>query len=323
VKTLITGGAGFIGSHLSERLLENGDEVYVIDDLSTGRYENISHLVTNKNFHFMVDTILNTSTLERLMQECELVYHLAASVGVKRIVEKPVNTIETNVLGSHAVFSLAAKYHRKVILFSTSEVYGKNKKLPFHESDDSVFGSTLKSRWSYGCTKALDEFLGLAYHKEQGLPIIIIRVFNMIGPRQTGRYGMVVPTFVRQALSNMPITVYGNGEQSRCFTYVKDLVDALVELSSHPGAVGEIFNIGSTEEITIKELAQKVKAKTGSKSDIVFIPYDQAYEEGFEDMVRRIPDISKIKQLIGFNPKTSLDTALDIIISYERGKIRV
>ena len=318
MKILITGGAGFIGSHLSERLVQNGDEVYVIDDLSTGRYDNISHLVGNKKFNFMVDTILNTSTLERLMQKCELVYHLAASVGVKRIVERPVSTIETNVLGSHAVFSLAAKYNRKVILFSTSEVYGKNTKLPFRETDDSVFGSTLKSRWSYGCTKALDEFLGLAYHKEQGLPIIIIRVFNMIGPRQTGRYGMVVPTFVRQALSNMPITVYGNGEQSRCFTYVKDLINALIKLSSHPDAVGEIFNIGSTEEITIKELAEKVRTKTGSKSDIVFIPYDQAYEEGFEDMIRRIPDISKINKLIGFKPETSLDDALDIIISYER-----
>ncbi len=323
MKILITGGAGFIGSHLSEKLIQNGDEVYVIDDLSTGRYENISHLVANENFHFIVDTILNTSTLEKLIRECELVYHLAASVGVKRIVEKPVNTIETNVLGSHAVFGLAAKYNRKVILFSTSEVYGKNKKLPFRESDDSVFGSTSKSRWSYGCTKALDEFLGLAYHKERGLPIIIIRVFNMIGPRQIGRYGMVVPTFVRQALSNMPITVYGDGEQSRCFTYVKDLVDALIKLSSHPDAVGEIFNIGSTEEITIRGLAQKVKAKTGSESDIVFIPYDQAYEEGFEDMVRRIPDISKVWKLIGFQPKTCLDDALDIIILYEKEAIKV
>jgi len=318
VKILVTGGAGFIGSHLSEMLLDKGEHVDVIDDLSTGRYENITHLVGDKNFHFIVDTILNVSTVERLVQECEVIFHLAASVGVKRIVEKPVNTIETNVLGTHAVLSLAAKYNRKVILFSTSEVYGKNPKLPYRESDDCVFGSTLKSRWSYGCTKALDEFLGLAYHKEQGLPIVIIRVFNVIGPRQTGYYGMVVPTFVRQALRNMPITVYGNGQQSRCFAYVKDLVEALIELVNKNEIIGQIFNIGSTEEITIEELAKKIKKKTGSKSEIVFIPYGQAYEEGFEDMIKRKPDISKITRLIGFGPRTRLDKALDIIISHER-----
>lgn len=318
MKILVTGGAGFIGSHLSEMLLDKGEHVDVIDDLSTGRYENITHLVGDKNFHFIVDTILNVSTVERLVQECEVIFHLAASVGVKRIVEKPVNTIETNVLGTHAVLSLAAKYNRKVILFSTSEVYGKNPKLPYRESDDCVFGSTLKSRWSYGCTKALDEFLGLAYHKEQGLPIVIIRVFNVIGPRQTGYYGMVVPTFVRQALRNMPITVYGNGQQSRCFAYVKDLVEALIELVNKNEIIGQIFNIGSTEEITIEELAKKIKKKTGSKSEIVFIPYGQAYEEGFEDMIKRKPDISKITRLIGFGPRTRLDKALDIIISHER-----
>lgn len=318
MKILITGGAGFIGSHLSEMLLDKGEHVDVIDDLSTGRYENIAHLVGDKKFRFIVDTILNVSTLERLVQECEVIFHLAASVGVKRIVEKPVNTIETNVLGTHAVLSLAAKYNRKVILFSTSEVYGKNPKLPYRESDDCVFGSTLKSRWSYGCTKALDEFLGLAYHKEQGLPIVIVRVFNVIGPRQTGYYGMVVPTFIQQALRNMPITVYGDGQQSRCFAYVEDLIEALIELVNKNEAVGGIFNIGSTEEITIEKLAKKIKKKAGSRSEIVFIPYEQAYEEGFEDMIKRKPDISKMTRLTGFRPRTRLDKALDIIILHER-----
>ncbi len=315
---LITGGAGFIGSHLSETLKKRNDHVVVIDDLSTGAYSNIAHLIDNKNFHFIVDTILNRDTLERLVQESQLIFHLAASVGVRRIVDKPVNTIETNVLGTHAVLSLAAKYNRKVVLFSTSEVYGKNNKLPYRESDDCVFGTTLKSRWSYGCTKALDEFLGLAYHKESGLPIVIVRVFNTIGPRQTGRYGMVVPTFIRQALKQEPITVFGDGTQTRCFTYVGDLVNAVITLSSKKEAEGEIFNIGSTEEITIKELAQKIKEKTGSNSSIVFIPYSDAYEEGFEDMLKRRPDISKINKLIGYEPEVSLDEALDVIISYER-----
>ncbi len=320
MKILVTGGAGFIGSHLCETLIGRGDRVVVIDDLSTGRYENIMSFVEDRNFDFIVDTILNEKILEPLIRECDLVYHLAASVGVKRIVEKPVNTIETNVLGTHSVLSLASKYNKKTVLFSTSEVYGKNQHIPYKESDDCVFGPTIKSRWSYGCTKALDEFLGLAYHKEQGLPIIIIRVFNMIGERQTGQYGMVVPTFVRQALQALPITVYGDGTQSRCFTYVKDLVGSLIELSSRPEAVGQIFNIGSTEEITIQDLAKKIQKKTGSKSEIVLIPYKQAYEEGFEDMFRRIPDISKIRDLIGFKPKTSLDEALELIIRYEKKK---
>lgn len=323
MKILITGGAGFIGSHLSEKLVSQSESVYVIDDLSTGKYENIAHLAKHKNFRFIVDTILNTHTLEPLIQECDMIYHLAASVGVKRIVEKPVNTIETNVLGSHAVLSLAAKYNREVVLFSTSEVYGKNQNLPYSEFDDCVFGSTMKSRWSYGCTKALDEFLGLAYHKEQGLPIIIVRVFNMIGPKQTGQYGMVVPTFIRQALHGIPITVYGNGKQSRCFTYVHDLIDALVLLSQKKESVGEIYNIGSTEEITIEDLAKKVKQKTGSESEIIHVPYDEAYEEGFEDMSKRKPDISKIKKTIGFEPKTSLDEALEIIISYEKNRMSI
>jgi len=317
LKILITGGAGFIGSHLSEKYISQGESVFVIDDLSTGKYENISHLVDENNFRFIVDTILNTKTLEPLIQECDIIYHLAASVGVKRIVEKPVNTIETNVIGSHAVLSLASKYNKKVILFSTSEVYGKNQHLPYTETDDCVFGSTMKSRWSYGCTKALDEFLGLAYHKEQGLPIIIVRAFNMIGPKQTGQYGMVVPTFFKQALHNMQITIFGDGQQSRCFMYVQDLVDALILLSQKKEAVGEIFNIGSTEEITIEALAKMIKEKTGSKSEIIHIPYDEAYEEGFEDMYHRKPDISKIEKYIGFRPKTTLDMALDRILSHK------
>jgi UDP-glucose 4-epimerase len=315
---LVTGGAGFIGSHLCEMLVQNNDHITVVDDLSTGRYENIAHLVEQSNLDFVVDTILNVSTLEPLVRDSDIIYHLAASVGVKRIVEKPVNTIETNVLGTHAVLSLAAKYNRKVMLFSTSEVYGKNQNLPYKETDDCVFGTTMKSRWSYGCTKALDEFLGLAYHKEQGLPIVIIRVFNMIGPRQTGQYGMVVPTFVRQALHHMPITVFGNGKQTRCFTYVKDLIDGLIHLTENKEAIGEIFNIGSQEEISIEGLAIKIKEKTKSRSEILYVPYDDAYEEGFEDMEKRMPDISKIKDLIGFIPKTNLNKALDIIIAHEK-----
>ena len=318
MKILITGGAGFIGSHLCKSFIDKDNEVTVIDDLSTGSYENIKQLVDHVKFRFIVDTILNTEILEKLIQECDIIYHLAASVGVKRIVSKPVNTIETNVLGSHAVLSLAAKYNREVILFSTSEVYGKNQNLPFKETDDCIFGTTMMSRWSYGCSKAVDEFLGLAYHKEQGLPIIIIRVFNMIGPRQTGRYGMVVPTFIRQALSGMPITVYGDGTQTRCFTYVQDLVDTVIKFPQKRNSVGEIYNIGSEDEISIKDLAEKVKKKTKSESEIVYIPYGKAYEQGFEDMQRRKPDISKIKKEFGFKPKVSLDEALDIIIEYEK-----
>lgn len=318
MKILVTGGAGFIGSHLCRKLLDIGHELFVVDDLSTGRYENVAPFVANSRFHFIVDTILNTATLERLMLECELVYHLAASVGVKRIVERPVETIETNVLGSHAVMSLAAKYHRKVILFSTSEVYGKNNRLPFDEKADCVYGPTTKSRWSYGCTKALDEFLGLAYHKEMGLPIVIVRVFNMIGPHQSGQYGMVVPNFVRQALRNQPITVFGDGTQSRCFTYVMDLIEALIGLQDRPDAVGEIFNVGSTESISILDLAKKVKKMTASESEIIFVPYDQAYEEGFEDMQQRKPDITKIKKRIGFSPATNLEESLSNIIAYEK-----
>ncbi len=315
---LVTGGAGFIGSHLCEELLKSGEDVTVIDNLSTGRYQNIAPLVGKDRFRFIVDTIMNTVIMEKLIQDTTVVFHLAASVGVKRIVERPVDTIETNVLGTHTVLSLAAKYNKKVILFSTSEVYGKNQKLPYKETDDCVFGPTVKNRWSYGCTKALDEFLGLAYHKEQGLPIVIVRVFNMIGPRQTGRYGMVVPTFVRQALRGTPITVFGDGNQSRCFTYVMDLVHALVLILSKKEALGQIYNVGSTEEITIADLAKKVKEKTKSGSEIVFVPYDEAYEEGFEDMIRRKPDITRISELIGYHPETTLDEALDLIIRYEK-----
>ncbi len=321
LKILITGGAGFIGSHLSESLVEKEENVTVIDNLSTGRYDNIRQLVDRKNFRFIVDSILNIETLETLIQDCDIIYHLAASVGVKRIVSKPVDTIETNVLGSHAVFSLAAKYNREVILFSTSEVYGKNQNLPFKETDDCIFGTTMMSRWSYGCSKAVDEFLGLAYHKEQGLPVIIIRVFNMIGPRQTGVYGMVVPTFIRQALSGMPITVYGDGTQSRCFTYVQDLVDTVIKFPKRRECVGNIYNIGSEDEISINELAEKIKKKIRSKSEIVYIPYEKAYEQGFEDMNRRRPDISKIKKEFGFEPKVNLDKALDLIIEYQKKAI--
>lgn len=321
MKIMVTGGAGFIGSHLCRQLLNLGHELYVIDDLSTGRYENIASLVSNERFHFIVDTILNKETVERLMLECELVYHLAASVGVKRIVERPVDTIETNVLGSHAVMSLAAKYHRKVILFSTSEVYGKNSQLPFDEEADCVYGPTTKSRWSYGCTKALDEFLGLAYHKEMGLPIVIVRVFNMIGPGQSGQYGMVVPNFVRQALRKQPITVFGDGTQTRCFTFVGDLVETLMRLQDMPEANGQIFNVGSTESISIHDLAKKVKAMTHSASEIIFVPYDEAYEAGFEDMQKRKPNIDKVFKTVGYKPTTTLEEALTDIIDYEKAQL--
>ncbi|MCS6861982.1 MAG: GDP-mannose 4,6-dehydratase [Abditibacteriales bacterium] len=318
MKTLITGGAGFIGSHLAEALLTAGHEIVVVDDLSTGRYENIRALRDHPRFRVFISSILDRSLMEPLIAECDEIYHLAAAVGVRLIIEEPVETIETNILGTEVVLNLASKYNKKTLLASTSEVYGKNNAVPFREDDDSVIGATTKSRWSYACSKAMDEFLALAYHKQKGLPVIIVRLFNTVGPRQTGRYGMVIPNFVRQALLGQPLTVFGDGEQSRCFMHVQDAVKALIALMAHPDAVGQIFNLGSDQEVTINELARRVIHLTESSSTIQHIPYHQAYEPGFEDMRRRVPDISKLRRLIGFAPQRSLDEILCSVIEYFR-----
>lgn len=318
MKVLITGGAGFIGSHLAERLLDREDEVYVIDNFSTGRLENIRHLFSESGFHLTVGTILDEKTLEPLVETCDQVYHLAAAVGVRLIIEKPVETIETNILGTEIVLKLANKYKRKVLVASSSEVYGKGNHVPFTEEDDRTYGSTTKSRWSYASSKAVDEFLAMAYFHEKKLPLVIARLFNTIGPRQTGSYGMVVPSFVQQALLGHPITVYGDGEQTRSFTYVDDVVFAFLKLIEHPQSVGEVFNVGNTEEVSINDLASLVKKLTDSPSQIVHIPYEQAFEKGFEDMQRRIPDITKIKKLIGFKPTVSLEESIKRIIEYYR-----
>lgn len=315
---LITGGAGFIGSHLSERLVQSGYQVVAIDNLSTGRLENITHLLPLPNFKFVRESIDNIQVLDRLTSHAETVIHLAAAVGVKLIVENPVHTILTNIMGTEAVLKTANRYGCKVLIASTSEVYGKSDKVPFSEEDDRVMGSTTHSRWAYATSKAVDEFLGLAYHRQFGLPVVIMRFFNTVGPRQTGRYGMVVPRFVRQALRNQQITVYGNGTQSRCFADVADVVEAIVRLLEHPGAIGQVFNVGSTEEVTIKDLAERIRRLTSSSSDIVFIPYDEAYAPGFEDMIRRVPSIDKVANLIGYAPQFSLDQTLQRVISYEQ-----
>jgi UDP-glucose 4-epimerase len=315
MRVLITGGAGFVGSHLSEALLDRGDEVYVLDDLSTGSIDNISHLKTNARFHYTIDTVTNEPLLAELVDRCDTVVHLAAAVGVKLIVESPVRTIETNVHGTEVVLKVANKKKKRVLIASTSEVYGKSAKVPFSEDDDLVMGPTSKHRWAYACSKMIDEFLALAYWKERKLPVIIVRLFNTVGPRQTGQYGMVVPNFVRQALANEPITVFGDGTQQRSFTYVGDVVRALVGLIDEPRAIGQVFNIGNGKEISIRDLAAKIKAMTGSSSPIVTIPYDQAYECGFEDMARRVPDIAKIRALIGYEPTVELDEILERVIA--------
>src|SRR5438034_6193792 len=305
MRYLITGGAGFIGSHLAERLLGKGDDVVVIDDLCTGSIHNIDHLKHRPGFEYIIDSIFNRPLLAELVDDCDAIVHLAASVGVKLIVESPVRTIETNVKGTECVLEFANKKKKKVLVASTSEVYGKSRKIPFSEDDDLVMGPTCKGRWSYACSKAIDEFLALAYWKEKKLPVVIVRLFNTVGPRQTGRYGMVLPTFVRQALSGESLTVYGDGAQSRCFAHVSDTVEALVRLIEQPEAVGEIFNVGSQEEISIGALANLVKTMTGSESPIRYIPYDETYEQGFEDMPRRVPDISKARKFIDFRPTRS------------------
>ncbi len=311
---LVTGGAGFIGSHLIETLLAQGHRVLAMDDFSTGRPANIQHLVGHPDFHFARANINDGIVLDRLTSQADVVVHLAAAVGVKLIVEDPVHTIEDNVLGTEVVLKAALRYSRRVLIASTSEVYGKGVKIPFNEEDDVVLGATSKNRWAYAASKMVDEFLGLAYHHEYGLPVVIFRLFNTVGPRQIGHYGMVVPRFIDQALQGKPITVYGDGKQKRCFCDVSDAVRAIVGLAEHPDAPGKIYNIGSTEEITITELAERIKFMTESQSDIIYVPYSEAYEPGFEDMQRRVPDIQRIGALLGWRPEHTLVSTLARVI---------
>jgi UDP-glucose 4-epimerase len=321
MRILITGGAGFIGSHLARKLLDLGYEVSIVDDLSTGSMENIEHIKDHDNFEYHLETIFNRPLMAEQVDRADLIFHLAAAVGVRRIIEMPVQTIETNVRGSEIVFEMASKKQKRLIITSTSEVYGKSTKLPFQETDDLVFGSTYNCRWSYACSKAIDEFLALAYYRERKLPVTIVRLFNTTGPRQTGRYGMVLPTFIRQALNNEPLTVYGTGLQSRCFGHVADIIEGLINCAMSDKTAGEIFNLGNTEEISIKALAEKIIAATGSKSEISYVPYEEAYGPGFEDMERRIPDISKAKEWFGFSPTRSLDKIIEDVTADMRKRL--
>ena len=322
MKILITGGAGFIGSHLAERHLDLGDEVYIIDDLSTGSIANIQHLKIHPQFTYHIDSVTNTHLMAELVDLCDVIYHLAAAVGVRLIMDSPVRTIETNIRCTEIVLELAETKRKRVLITSTSEVYGKREQVPFREDDDMVWGPTNKSRWSYACSKAIDEFLAIAYWKERKVPTVIARLFNTVGPRQIGQYGMVIPNFVTQALTGADITVFGDGSQSRCFTHVNDAVNALVGIAAHPEANGEVYNVGGTHEVTILELAERIKQMTGSHSPIVFIPYNTAYEAGFEDMVRRVPDITKVNKLIGYEPTVSLQAGLESIIEDQRARLR-
>lgn len=320
MRVLITGGAGFIGSHLCEAYLERGDEVLILDDLSTGSIENIRHLRGHPRFEYTLDSVHNHRVVAELVDQCDVVVHLAAAVGVKLIVESPVRTIETNVHGTEVVLAHASKKKKKVLIASTSEVYGLSKEVPFREDGNLVMGATSKGRWSYACSKAIDEFLALAYWREKALPTVVVRLFNTVGPRQVGQYGMVIPSFVKQALAGRPLTVYGDGTQTRCFAHVADVVNALVKLVDHPAAVGQVFNIGSNQETSIGALAALVKRLSGSDSEIVHVPYDVAYEQGFEDMPRRVPDISKINALIGFRPERSLEDILESVLAFHRDR---
>ncbi|MEK7830987.1 MAG: GDP-mannose 4,6-dehydratase [Acidobacteriota bacterium] len=320
MRVLITGGAGFIGSHLAERHIKRGDEVYIIDDLSTGSMENIEHIKNQPGFHYSLDSVTNQQLVAELVDLCDATYHLAAAVGVKLIVESPVRTIETNIRGTEIVLAQAAKKRKRVLITSTSEVYGKRETIPFREDDDLIMGATNKGRWSYACSKAIDEFLAIAYWKEKKVPTVIARLFNTVGPRQTGQYGMVVPNFVRQALEGKEITVYGDGSQSRCFTHVSDVVGGLMKLMENQEATGEVYNIGGDQEVTILQLAERIKALTESKSPITFLAYDKAYEAGFEDMQRRVPDTTKLRNLIGYEPTFSLDEILKDVIAFQRGR---
>ncbi|HPB31409.1 MAG TPA: SDR family NAD(P)-dependent oxidoreductase [Candidatus Sumerlaeota bacterium] len=318
MRALITGGAGFIGSCLAETLLKKGWKVSVVDDLSTGAITNIEHLKNDPNFDYTIDTIMNTRLMAELVDRSDHVYHLAATVGVRLIVESPVRTIETNIKGTEIVLELAAKKKKKTLIVSSSEIYGKSEKVPFSEGDDLVLGPTYRPRWAYACSKAIDEFLALAYHKEKGLPVVIARLFNTVGPRQTGAYGMVIPRFVDQALRGEDITVYGDGCQTRTFSFVNEVVWALRHLMLEPKSEGQVFNVGGRQEITINDLARRVVEMTGSRSQIRFIPFSDAYDQNFEDMIRRVPDITRIRETIGFNPKTTIDDILLSIIEHKR-----
>ncbi|MGE5833263.1 MAG: GDP-mannose 4,6-dehydratase [Acidobacteriota bacterium] len=321
MKALLTGGAGFVGSHLAEALLAQGHSVLVIDDLSTGSMDNIVHLKGRPGFEYVIDTVMNEPLVAELIDRADVVFHLAAAVGVKLIVEAPVRTIETNVHGTEVVLTHASKKGRLVVVFSTSEVYGKSIAVPFREDADLVLGPTPKHRWAYACSKAIDEFLALAYYRERKLPVIVARLFNTVGPRQTGRYGMVIPNFVHQALTGAPITVFGNGRQTRSFTDVGDVVGALIKLVQTPRSVGQVFNIGNTEEVSILDLAERVRAMTSSASEIEFVPYEKAYEEGFEDMPRRVPDLTKIAEYIGYRPTVGLDEILRRVVDHTKSTL--
>lgn len=321
MKALITGGAGFIGSHLAERLLQTGHEVVALDNLSTGDMRNIAGVENDARFSFVYDDVRNPEMLHVLVAQCDVVFHLAAAVGVQLIVDEPVHTIETNIHGSEVVLATANKFRRPVLLASTSEVYGKSENVPFREDDDTVLGSTRFSRWAYACSKAIDEFLGLAYHQQYGLPVVVVRFFNTVGPRQTGQYGMVIPRFVERALRNEPIMIYGSGKQARCFGYVGDVVGAVIDLMNCKDAPGRVYNIGSTQEITIEALADKIIEITGSKSEKKCISYEEAYGRPFDDMMRRIPCLDRARELIGFEPKTGLDEILKQVIAEKRAQL--
>jgi UDP-glucose 4-epimerase len=321
MKILITGGAGFIGSHLAEYIMARGDEVVVLDNLSTGSLDNIRHLMANSGFRFVQDDVRNISVLEPLVADCDIVYHLAAAVGVKLIAEQPVHTIETNIHGTEVVLDAANKFHKKVLIASTSEVYGKSEAIPFHEDDDTVLGSTRFSRWSYACSKAIDEFLALAYYQQFGLQAVVVRLFNTIGPRQTGQYGMVVPRFVEKALQNKPLEIYGTGHQTRCFCCVLDVIGALVDLMTCPNVAGKVYNLGSDREISLIDLADMVIALTQSKSQKVFMSYEQAYGRPFDDMLRRVPSLERIYETIGFKSKYSLEDTLGLVIKEFQGRL--
>jgi nucleoside-diphosphate-sugar epimerase len=318
MNVLITGGCGFIGSHLAERLLQRGDRAFVLDDLSTGSISNISHLMGRPGFDYRIGSALDVPLVTELVDRCDLTVHLAAAVGVRLIVERPVHTIETNVRATETVLAAATKKQKLVVMASTSEVYGKSTQLPFREDQDLQLGPTTHSRWAYACSKALDEWLALAYSREKGVPVIIVRFFNTVGPRQTGRYGMVLPAFVRQALRGEPITVYGTGQQTRCFGHVKDAVEAVLHLIATPTSINEVFNVGATEEISITRLAELVRQAAGSASDIRYLSYNEAYALGFEDMMRRVPDVSKLERFTGFRPRTSLSVIIDDVVADQR-----
>ena len=321
MNVFVTGGCGFIGSHLSERLLARGDRVLVLDDLSTGRMENIAHLIGHPGFDYRIGSALDAPLVTELVDRCDVTVHLAAAVGVRLIVERPVHTIETNVRATETVLGAAAKKQKLVVVASTSEVYGKSTQIPFREDQDLQLGPTSHSRWAYACSKALDEWLALAYSAEKGVPVIIVRFFNTVGPRQTGRYGMVLPNFAQQALANEPITVYGSGEQSRCFGHVNDAVEGLLRLVDKKEALNEVFNIGSTEEVSIQRLAELVRDEAGSSSEIQRVPYNEAYAAGFEDMMRRVPDVSKLERLTGFRPRTPLSQIIADVVADQRERL--